>query len=164
MLALNQNGMRCIIRQSYKLIFIIGMCFDDAELAHWCPVLRLHDPHHFVLLERELEDHPVSQRKQCHQLSTRIRILENECQPQPLFYMGRHAPCGPSPGSRLPPSDQRSLLSACKSLDLNVIGEAHSMMTVRRSSCACHSCGVLGLVLVLEGHRRLKTIRDEASR
>ena len=47
--------MRSIIRASDKLIHIIGMGFGDAEIAQGCPILRLHDPHDIVLLERELE-------------------------------------------------------------------------------------------------------------
>ena len=64
-LALNQFGVRSIIRASDKLIHVIGMGFDDAKIAHGCPILRLHDPDHIVLLERELDEAEflVSQKK-----------------------------------------------------------------------------------------------------
>ena len=90
MLALNQFGVQSIIGASDKLISIIRMGFGDAELApgctelapgcaelapgcaelaqgcaeigQGCRILRLHDPHNFVLLERELGSQTFSQR------------------------------------------------------------------------------------------------------
>ena len=54
MLPLYQFAVQSIIRASDKLVFIIRVRLDDAELAQGGPMLRLLDPHNFVLFEGEL--------------------------------------------------------------------------------------------------------------